>query len=536
MLAVALALTGIFAGAMATEAKVHDTRPVAMQASPSTLPDGWQQGAFMEIFVRAYKDTNGDGIGDLKGVTQSLDYLQTLGVKGIWLMPITASADGDHGYATTDFTAIEPAYGTLADFDELIAQAHARGMGVIMDYVINHSARSHPFFESALQGPSSPYYDWYVWESEAPKGWDIWGKNPWFTTPQGAYFGTFGPHMPDFNFRNPAVLAYHQSSLRFWLNRGLDGYRLDAVPHLVENTAKHWNDQPQSRQITGALTALITDYPKRFVVCEATAKPQVYAAKDICGSAFAFGLERQFVLAAQGERKAIHAVADYFKTAPATMATFVSNHDIFAGRRLWDQVQGNEAHYRLAAASYLLQPGTPFIYYGEELGMAGVPGLEGDLPLRTPMSWSADAQRAGFTTGSPFRPVSPNVAQNNAEAQRQDPKSLFNFYRGLLEVRNTFPSIARGSYLAPRVQGQVLAFQRTWADETTLVVINYGAKHAAVKLQQLPSRVRLKQVFSSLGEPNVAIQPLTAAVRVDGKGRATLRVAPQSVLVFAVQR
>ena len=126
-------------------------------------------------------------------------------------MPITASADGDHGYATTDFRAIEPAYGTLEDFDELLRQAHARGMGVIMDYVINHSARTHPLFASAQAGPASPFYDWFVWEKDAPTGWEIWGKNPWTTTPAGTYFGTFGPHMPDFNFRNPAVL--HVQSL-----------------------------------------------------------------------------------------------------------------------------------------------------------------------------------------------------------------------------------------------------------------------------------------------------------------------------------
>ncbi|OYU43501.1 MAG: alpha-amylase, partial [Burkholderiales bacterium PBB4] len=224
-----------------------DISTVEPRPQPNGLAAGWQQGAFMEIFVRAYKDTNGDGIGDLKGVTQSLDYLKDLGIKGIWLMPITTNADGDHGYATTDFRDIDPAYGTLADFDELIAQAHQRGIGVVMDYVINHSAVSHPLFVSAQTGPASPFYDWFVWEQTAPTGWDIWGKNPWTQTPQGAYFGTFGPHMPDFNFRNPAVLAYHQRSLRFWLNRGLDGYRLDAVPHLVENNAKDWNDQPESR-------------------------------------------------------------------------------------------------------------------------------------------------------------------------------------------------------------------------------------------------------------------------------------------------
>ena len=502
-----------------------DTSAVAEVRPPSTLQPGWQHGAFMEVFVRAYKDSNGDGIGDIKGLTQQLDYLKDLGIKGIWLMPITASADGDHGYATTDFRAIEPAYGTLEDFDELLRQAHARGIGVIMDYVINHSAQASPLFTNAMAGPTSPFFDWFVWEKEAPAGWDIWGKNPWTSTPQGNYFGTFGPHMPDFNFRNPAVLAYHQSSLRFWLNRGLDGYRLDAVPHLVENNAKEWNDQPESRRLTGELTALITAYPQRYVVCEATANPQVYAAPELCGSAFAFGLERNIVKAARGDKKAIRAVADYFTSAPQTMATFVGNHDLFAGARLWDQLRGNRAQYKLAAASYLLQPGTPFIYYGEEIGMAGINSLPGDQPLRAPMSWSADTQRGGFTTGTPFRPIAPNAARWNVAAQLADPHSLLSFYKSMLALRNSLPSLASGSYDAPQVQGRVMAYRRTLDAQTTLVVTNYGTRSATIRLDQLKPRAAFVPVFPQGGK----------TVAASAQGALRVRLPAQSVRVYTLQ-
>jgi alpha-amylase len=526
-----LALAGLLTGASAwAEAdtlgnKQIDTRPVLEQMQPSTLPAGWQKGAFMEVFVRAYKDSDGDGMGDLKGLIQQLDYLKDLGIKGIWLMPITANADGDHGYATTDFRAIDPRYGTLDDFDELVRQAHARGIGVIMDYVINHSARQHPLFVSAQKGPTSPFYDWYVWDKEAPTGWDIWGKNPWTVTPQGSYFGTFGPHMPDFNFKNPAVLAYHQSSLRFWLNRGLDGFRLDAVPHLVENSAKDWNDQPESRRLTADLRALITNYPQRYVVCEATAKPQDYAAPEVCGSAFAFGLERQIVKAAQGERTAIQALADYFTIAPPSMATFVANHDIFAGERLWDQLRGNRAQYKLAAASYLLQPGTPFIYYGEEIGMAGIKGLPGDGPLRAPMRWTAERQRGGFTTGTPFRPASPNAARYNVAAQLADPKSLLSFYKSMLTLRNTLPSLASGSYDAPQVQGRVMAYRRTLGAETSLVVINYGKTPGRIALKTLPPRAVLVPAYPLVMRSGAA----------DVRGFAKLVVPPQSVRVYILR-
>ncbi|OYT91834.1 MAG: alpha-amylase [Burkholderiales bacterium PBB3] len=504
-----------------------DISPVEARAVPSALPAGWQYGAFMEIFVRAYKDSNGDGVGDLKGVTQSLDYLKDLGIKGIWLMPITTNADGDHGYATTDFRNIDPAYGTLADFDELIAQAHQRGIGVIMDYVINHSAAGHPMFVSAKTGPASPFYDWFVWEKTAPTGWDIWGKNPWTQTEQGAYFGTFGPHMPDFNFKNPAVLAYHQSSLRFWLNRGLDGYRLDAVPHLVETNAKDWNDQPESRKITSDLRALITGYPQRYVVCEATANPQIYAAPDLCGGAFAFGLEKHLAQAAQGDKKSIQAVADYFKTAPQSMATFASNHDIFAGRRLWDQVHGNAAQYKLAAAAYLLLPGTPFIYYGEEIGMAGLKetkDVDGDLPIRAPMSWTADTQGAGFTTGTPFRAIAPNVKQQNAAAEVASPASIHAFYKRMLKLRNAYPSLASGSYVAPFVQRQVLGYQRSLGAETSLVLINYAKQSARVRVPSLPAHALLNNTDGRRIAP----------VRANTQGQARITLPAQSVQVFTV--
>jgi len=526
--ALSLAVLCWAAGSAAVaDPSVIDTRAVAAVQQPSTLPAGWQHGAFMEVFVRAYKDSNGDGVGDLKGLTQQLDYLKDLGVKGIWLMPITTSADGDHGYATTDFRAIDPVYGTLEDFDELLRQAHALGIGVVMDYVINHSAREHPMFVSALaDGPASPFYDWFVWEKDAPKGWDIWGKYPWTATPQGQYFGTFGKHMPDFNFKNPAVLVYHQDSLRFWLNRGLDGFRLDAVPHLVENSAKDWNDQPESRRITGELRALITAYPRRHVVCEATANPQVYAASDICGSAFAFGLERNIVNAAKGDQKAIRYVADYFTTAPQTMATFVANHDIFAGERLWDQLHGNLAQYKLAAASYLLQPGTPFIYYGEEIGMAGIKGLDGDEPLRAPMSWTADKRSAGFTTSAkPFRPIAPNVVRYNVAAQQADPHSLLTFYKNMLALRNSLPSLASGSYEVPVVQGRVMAYRRTLGAESSLVVINYGKQPGKLTLRNMAPRRTLVAAYPQR----------TVSLHTNAYGALSLNLPAQSVRVYTLQ-
>jgi glycosidase len=504
----------------------HKATPPARQAAAAATPasltgpaPGWQQGVFMEIFVRAYQDSNGDGVGDLKGLTQRLDYLKELGVSGLWLMPITRSADRDHGYATTDFQSIEPDYGSLEDFDEFIRQAHARGIGVIIDYVLNHSSHEHPWFQSALKSPQSPWRDWFVWSDTAPQGWDIWGKNPWYLASgepwnfkgelkdmpapppgaQGFYFGTFGPHMPDFNLRKPEVVDYHRASMRFWLDRGLDGFRLDAVPHLIENDARRWNDQPESRQLTGDFARLIRGDGRGFVVCEATAEPQAYAAAEVCGSAFAFGQERHIIQAVMGDVASVAKVADYFRTAPLSMSTMLSNHDIFAGQRLWDQVKGDEARYKLAASTYLLQPGIPFIYYGEEIGMAGVNHLRGDEPLRAPMSWTA---RGGFSQATPFRPHAPNLATHHAEAQARNPHSIFRFYQSLLKLRRSEPALSRGDYRHAFASGQVLGFQRvaegegTQAGSHNLVLLNYSDAPMQVDVPGLPAGGRAQAVLA----------------------------------------
>jgi len=556
-------------GAGAAPAAPVDLSPVPERLGRSALPEGWQHGPFIEIFVRGFQDSDGDGIGDLRGVTQRLDYLKDLGIKGLWLMPITASADHDHGYATTDYRAIEPQYGTLADFDELIREAHRRGIGVVMDYVINHGAREHPLFQAAAADPASPWRDWFVWSPQPLAElaeWDIWGHTPWYLPgeqvpdlpdpPEGAsapkpakppkptstplapagsprYFATFGPDMPDFNMRNPAVVKYHADSLRFWLNRGLDGYRLDAVPHLIENSARDWNDQPESRALTGDFARLIKRYPHRFVVCEATAGPKVYTRPEICGSAFAFGLERAVIDAAKGgdgADEAVARVARFFTESPLSMATMLSNHDIFAGRRPWDQFQGDEARYKLAAATYLLLPGTPFLYYGEEIGQAGVAGLPGDAPLRAPMSWTGDAR--GFSSGTPFRPAAPNIATHNAQAQAADPGSLLNFYKAMLALRNTQPALARGSYEAPLAQGRVLSFQRAYRGERVLVVINYGQEAAQVALAGLSAKRPLRRLHPTASTPE---RPPMPAPRVDATGRLTLTAAPLSVQVFRLR-
>lgn len=543
-----LLITALLAAAGMAQAQV-DTQAVPALPQASALPADWQHGVFMEIFVRGYQDSDGDGVGDLRGLIRRLDYLKKLGVSGLWLMPITASADHDHGYATVDYRGIEPQYGTLADFDDLIREAHQRGIGIVMDYVINHASQEFPGFQAALRDRDSPWRSWFVWNPDPGPGWDIWGKYPWYdaaTLPwtwegewkdmpapkagsPDIYFGTFGPQMPDFNLRNPAVVRYHEDSLRFWLNRGLDGYRLDAVPHLIENNAKDWNDQPESRALTKHFQDLIKSYPGRYVVCEATAKPIDYGAPELCGGAFAFNLHTDMMSAAKGEAEAVQRVADYYRSMSPTMATFLHNHDIFTGQRVWDQLHGDEARYRLAAASYLLLPGTPFVYYGEEIGLAGIDGKtpRDDAPLRAPMSWTpANEGPDGFTTSlEPFRHLSLNRSRHNAESQQQDPGSLFNFYRSLIALRRALPSLALGRYEADQVNGQAWSFQRVLGRERSLVVINYGDRPAQLRVAGLPAGASGRAAY-----PQKA-----AALKVDAAGQARVTLPPLSLRVYRIE-
>lgn len=498
------------------------TTPVAAEDPGSSLPADWRQGPFAEIFVRGYQDSDGDGIGDLAGLTDRLDYLRELGVTGLWLMPVTRSQDRDHGYAVTDYRRIERDYGSLSDMDTLLREAHARGIGVVIDYVMNHSAAQHPAFVNAASGTGNPFRDWYLFQSNPPGGWSVYGGNPWRNGASGWYYAPFWDQMPDFNLRNAEVVAWHHDNLRFWLNRGVDGFRFDAVGNLVENGPAAWENQPENFTLMNSVRQLVGGYQQRFLVCEGPSRPLEFATA--CGSAFAFGHQTNVINAARGDANAIAAVASYFDSAPAGMSTMLSNHDSFAGQRLWDQLGGEIAQYRLAAATYLLQPGTPFIYYGEEIGMAGAAGLGGDPKLRTPMSWTGNAVRAGFTTGTPFRALSANVATNNVEAQQADPNSLLHWYKAVIAVRRAHPALTLGTHAGATASGSKLVFQRVHAGQRAVVMINYGTGGATIAAGGLPAGATLVNAFPASGGNAVA----------DGAGTARVNVPAQSVRVFVI--
>jgi alpha-amylase len=498
-----------------------DLSSVAAADPGSPLDADWQHGAFAQIFVRSYKDSDGDGIGDLRGLTQQLDYLKNLGVRGLWLLPVNRSQDGDHGYAVTDYRGIEAAYGSLADMDELLRQAHARGIGVVMDYVINHSAAQHPLFGASKADTSNSFRNWYVWQASAPTGWNVFGGNPWRSSSNGSYYAPFWDQMPDWNLRNADVLAFHQNNLRFWLNRGVDGFRFDAVGVLVENGSNAWENQPESVSLMRDIAGLIATYSKRFTICEAPSAASTYA--PACGRAFAFGTQSDLIAAAGSSNAA--ALGRLAAPPTAGLSPFLSNHDEFAGQRPFNQLGGDTAALKVAASLSLLRPGTPFIYYGEEVGMAGGAGLSGDPRLRSPMSWTANASNAGFTTGTPYRALASNSATNNVALQEADPSSLLNHYKALLALRNAQPALAKGAMESGQVLSNTLAYWRVLGTERVLVVVNTGrSASGALTVSGAPS--------------NATLQPLLGggtAVTANPSGQVSLTLPAQSTMVYKVQ-
>lgn len=498
-----------------------DISPIAMSDPGTTLSADWSKGPFMEIYVRAYADSDGDGIGDFQGLIGKLQYLKDLGIRGIWLMPVTQSQDHDHGYAVSDYRNVETAYGKLADLQALISAAHAKGIGVMLDYVINHSAASNPVFQNSMAARDNAYRNWYLWSDTRPAGWSIYGGDPWRASGGSYYFAGFSVQMPDWNLKNPDVIAYHKNNLRFWLNMGIDGFRFDATANLVENGPTQWEDQPEDRTIMADIAATVNQYTNRTMVCEAPPNPKPYMVA--CGSAFAFDNRANLINAAKGQSTAVAAVSAY-PLGLAGHATFAANHDSFTGGRLYDQVSGNLSQYKLVAATYLLQPGIPYLYYGEEIGMSAATSLSGDAAIRTPMSWTATA--AGFTSGSPFRALSGNIATNNLAAQIGDPNSLYAFYKEMIALRNANPALQKGVYTTSWNDGRALSYIVADTTQRVAVAINYATATGTVTVNGLPLGSTLTQIYPA---GVTATYPATAQQQVH------FDVPAQGVAVFAVR-
>lgn len=480
----------------ATAQKTPAAAPAAKHA-PLKPPSSGQSssGVYYEIFVRSWCDSNGDGIGDLDGVTAKLDYLHGLGVSGIWLMPIFASPSY-HGYDVTDYRVINPQYGTLADFRRLVAAAHARGIKVIIDLVANHTSNESPWFKAA-QSSASPYHDWYHWagprtnlNEKSP-----WGGPVWRTLGTQHYMGIFDPHMPDLNYDNPAVRQAMIAIGRFWLRQGADGFRLDAAKHIYDKTRR----DDHSLATMDKSVAWWTEFragidpvdPHAYLVGEVSGDHSRLLAPFFkpLNAVFDFPLAPRLIASAANERDdhlgatLMHIQSVYREAAGRYVkdAPFLSNHD---QDRVMSDLHGNLDHMKVAAALLLTLPGHLFIYYGEEIGMRGV---KPDPHIREPMRWDRSRTAPGEATWE----VSPIPASEDVSvaAEQDDPHSLLNRYRELIHWRVAIAPLRDGVIADyPTDDPALAAWQLTDASGSVLVVHNLSGTAHELALQDQADR------------------------------------------------
>lgn len=483
----------IFSCTSMSPAKTNTSPRTSAGAPEPQWQNNWTHGAVIyEVFVRSFFDSNGDGIGDLQGLISKLDYLNDgnpdtktdLGVDALWLMPVFKSPSY-HGYDTTDYKQINPQYGTNEDFMKLIQEAHKRGIKIIVDYVMNHSSSEHPWFIDSSSSAQSSKRNWYVWNSTNP-GWrQPWGNNPtWYLKNGSYYYGIFWSGMPDLNYRNPAVLKEFENTATFWLNRGVDGFRLDATRYLVEDgSGPGQSDTPETHNVLKDFAKHVrTVKPQAMLVGENWTETPIIATyfgstTTIAGGDelpmnFDFPLSDRILTGVKNSNaQPISAkLTEIQSTYPAGVndAPFLTNHDEV---RIATQLNNNIPQLKNASAILLTLPGAPFLYYGEEVGLQNGT-TQGDESKRTPMPWNNEAG-GGFTTAmSPWFPFAPGRDTANVADQMNSPDSLLSRYRDLIRARKSSPALQNGSLELLPSSPQVLAFVRRTGNEQVLVVHN----------------------------------------------------------------
>jgi len=486
----------------------------------------WQRGVVYQVYPRSFQDSNGDGVGDLKGIQARLDHLVDLGVDALWISPIYPSPMADFGYDVSDYKDVHPLFGDLAEFDALAAAAHARGLKVILDFVPNHTSELHPWFIESRSSRTNAKRDWYVWrdgrlDGSVPNNWvSEFGGSAWTwdeTTSQ-YYYHAFLKQQPDLNWRNAEVRDAMLDVLRFWLERGVDGFRVDAIHHLIE--AEHLRDNPlnpdwregqsparrlarlysldqeETHDAIAAMRALTDTYEDRVLIGEASLpidQLMAYYGDEVPGFHLPFNFH---LIKTPWEPDAIAALIEQYEGALA------------GGRERWPNwVLGNHdrsrvasrigaAQARVAAMLLLTLRGTPTIYQGEEIGMEDVPiptqavhdpweknvpglGLGRD-PERTPMQWD-DSDGAGFTNGDPWLPLSGDHAALNVKQQRGEAHSVLSLYRALLALRRAEPALSIGVHVKAEAIGPVLTYRRFHAGRWITVALNFSDRPQMLK-------------------------------------------------------
>lgn len=499
----------------------------------------WQCGVIYQVYPRSFQDSDGDGVGDLRGIIDRLDYLAWLGIDAVWLSPIYPSPMADFGYDVADHTDVDPLFGTLADFDELVARAHAKDLRVLLDFVPNHTSDRHPWFVEARRSRAAPTRDMYIWRDPAPGGGP---PNNWLSDFGGSaweldegtgqyYYHAYLKEQPDLNWRNPGVRMAMYDVLRFWLDRGVDGFRIDVLWHLIKDDRFRDNpvnpdwtsempphkrvlqlysaDRPEVHDIVEQIRDVLEEYgDDRLMIGEIylpLARLVSYYGRGLRGAHLPFNFH--LIEAQWHARNLAREIGEYEAALPegGWPNWVLSNHD---KPRIAARVGPRQA--RVAAMLLLTLRGTPTIYYGDEIGMddvdippervcdpfeINVPGKGfGRDPQRTPMQWDG-GRNAGFTKGSPWLPVAPDASKVNVNAQANDPTSTLSLYRRLLGLRREHPALAGGRYVPLQATGDVLAYARVGASERFVIVLNLGLEPAEASV---PCRCRI--VLSTHGD------------------------------------
>jgi glycosidase len=485
----------------------------------------WRDGVVYQIYPRSFMDSNGDGVGDLEGIRQRLDHLSWLGVDALWISPCFPSPMADFGYDVSDYCDIDPRFGTLADFDRLLEDAHARGLRILLDLVPNHSSSEHPWFRESRASFTSAKRSWYVWREPKPDGsppnnWlAVFGGPAWtFDEATGQYYlHSFLPEQPDLNWRNPELVRAMHDVVRFWFERGVDGFRIDVVhriakdPKLRDNPVldpgqgfggqRHLYDEnhPDVHRLLRGLRKLANRYEERAYVGEVylmnpAEVARYYGSNDELHLAFNFSF-----LQAQWSAEAFRRETERFQKFVGRRGWpdhVLSSHDAPRHASRYDHPTLGDARARLAATLLLTLRGTPFLYQGEEIGMRNVKVPDDRLqdplgfrlhsklsrdPSRTPIPWQP-GPGAGFTTGEPWLPIGADAALRNVAAQRAEAGSLLQLYRDLIALRKRTPALHGGAYTARRAPKNVFAFERSTGRQRAVVALNFGEAGADVSL------------------------------------------------------
>nr|WP_233571803.1 maltose alpha-D-glucosyltransferase [Cellulomonas triticagri] len=532
--------------------------PVPGGGGLSDDPEWYRTAVFYEVMIRSFSDSDGSGSGDLRGLRDRLDYLQWLGVDCLWLPPFYPSPLRDGGYDVSDYTAVAAQYGTVEDFTELVAAAHERGMRVVVDLVMNHSSDQHPWFQASRSDPEGPYGDFYVWSDDATRYQDARiifvdteTSNWTFDPVRRQYFWhRFFSHQPDLNFDNPRVVEAMHDVARFWLRLGVDGFRLDAVPYLYERDGTNCENLPETHRFLRDLRAMIDrEFPGRIMLAEANQWPEDVVhyfgteAEPECHMCFHFPVMPRIYYSLRDQRAT--SIVDILADTPAIpgggqWSTFLRNHDeltlemvsteerasmygwyapdsrmranIGIRRRLAPLLDDSRKEIELAHALLLSLPGSPCLYYGDEIGMGDNIWLPDRDAVRTPMQWTPD-RNSGFSTSDPgklYLPVIQSLVHHynnvNVEAQIAQSTSLLHWVRGMLAVRRQHPALGLGTFeVVTGDNDAVLAFLRRSPDETLLCVANLASTARATTLR-LPAALagsQLRDVFGGAGFPDV---------------------------------